>query len=436
MFRLLASLFAVLTLLAGPASHGSENWPQWRGPSFNGSIEAKGLPSTWSHEENIVWKTPLPGPSGATPIIHGDRVFVSSLDNESYELVALCFDRKSGKELWRVPMGMAFSDEGRGKNMASPSPVTDGKHVYFLFGTTEFAKVDMDGKVVWRRNLQKDHGGFYILFGYHCSPLLYEGKLYVQVLQRDRPIGEEAGDTFTDSYLLAVDPETGKDLWKQVRASNAVDETRESYATPIPFEHNGRKEILVFGGDVVTGHDPATGKELWRWGNWNPRKIHHWRVVPSPVTFENLIYVCGPKNAPVFAVKGGGEGHLTDEALAWTGDARFVTSDVCVPLLYQDRMYVLEGDDKFLSCLDPRTGEIKYQQDLDATAVFRASPTGADGKIYMVNEEGVCIVVQAGDEYKELARIEMGEGLVRSTISVANNQLFLRTTENLYCIAD
>ncbi len=409
-------------------------WPQWRGPEFNGSSPASGLPEVWSNTQSIVWKVPMPGAAGATPIIWKDHVFVTSLDNETKDLIAFCIRRSNGEVLWKKVLGIGFGDEGRGRNMASPSPVTDGEKVIFLFGSTDLAALDFQGNTLWSRNLEEDFGEFNILFGYHCSPLLYHGKLYVQVLQRDHPIdGPAVEGKVSESFLLAVDPATGKDLWRHVRPTDASEESHESYATPIPFTYNGRSEILLFGGDCVSGHDPETGREFWRWGSWNPTRINHWRVVPSPVTSEGLVHVCAPKGNPVFAIKAGGEGQLSDDAVVWQLDKN--TSDVCVPLVYRDRIYVLDGDKKALTCLDVQTGEIKWIERLHGNGVFRGSPTGADGKVYLINEQGEVFVAAAADEFRLISRFSMDEPPCRSSIAVAGNQLFIRTGQNLYCVA-
>ena len=408
-------------------------WPQWRGPEFNGSSPASGLPEVWSATRNIAWKVPMPGAAGATPIIWKDHVFVTSLDNETKDLIAFCINRSNGEILWKKVLGIGFGDEGRGRNMASPSPVTDGERVIFLFGSSDLVALDFNGNILWSRNLEQDLGDFNILFGYHSSPLLYNGKLYVQVLQRDHPLDGAAveGESY-DSYLLAIDPATGRDLWRHVRPTDASEESHESYATPIPFTHNDRSEILLFGGDCVSGHDPETGREYWRWGSWNPTRINHWRVVPSPVTSEGLIHVCAPKGNPVFAIKAGGEGQLSDDAIVWQLDKN--TSDVCVPLVYKDRIYVLDGDKKALTCMDVKTGEVKWVERLRGDGVFRGSPTGADGKVYLINEVGEVIVAAAEDRFRLIARFSLDEPPCRSSIAVAGNQLFVRTGQNLYCV--
>ncbi|NUN98560.1 MAG: PQQ-binding-like beta-propeller repeat protein, partial [Candidatus Omnitrophica bacterium] len=221
---------------------------------------------------------------------------------------------------------------------------------------------------------------------------------------------------------------------KVTRPTDAVLESHETYSTPMPYTWGDRREILIVGGDCVTGHDPGSGAELWRWGSWNPAKITHWRIVPSLAAMEGFIYVCAPKGSPVFAINAGGKGKLSDDAIAWKLEQN--TSDVCVPLIYRDRIYVLDGDGRVLTCMDPRTGEVKWAEELEGTATIKASATGADGKIYIIDEEGTVFVLAAGDRFRILSKVEMGEGLCRSSIPVADGQLFIRTAENLYCVGD
>src|SRR5439155_4974094 len=185
--------------------------------------------------------------------------------------------------------------------------------VVFLYGNGELAAFDFAGTNLWARHLQKEYGAFAYQWTYGASPTLYDGKLFVQVLQRDEPVhGRGRTDGPIDSFLLALDPQTGKELWKSNRPNDAREESKESYATPIPFTFNNRTELLIAGGDCLTGHDPASGKELWRWGTWNPERIGHWRLVPSPVAGGWVVLGCGPKGASVCGVKAGAKGALDD----------------------------------------------------------------------------------------------------------------------------
>ena len=270
---------------------------------------------------------------------------------------------------------------------------------------------------------------------YGSSPLLYKGKLYVQVLQRDQPSYSHAADgkPTRESYLLCIDPKTGKDLWRHIRpAPDLFDESQESNATPTPYHGKNGDELILVGGDCVTGHDPETGKELWRCYGLNPGKDHWRRVVPSAVTSEGFIYACGPKREPVLAIRDGGKGLITETHVAWKFTEH--SPDVCTPLVYQGKLFLLDGDSKVVTCLDPKTGTKRWEGKLDAKDVMRASATGADGKIYCLDEAGNVFVLDAGSEFKLLSTVAMGEGPCRSSIAISNGQLFIRTAENLYCI--
>ncbi|HLU48770.1 MAG TPA: PQQ-binding-like beta-propeller repeat protein, partial [Planctomycetota bacterium] len=290
----------------------ASDWPHFRGPFYNGSTDEKGLPDNFSLTENVAWEAPLPGPSAATPIVVGDHVFVSSVNAEDKTLVAMAFDRKTGKKLWEHTIDNQVERDDR-SNFASPSPVTDGKIVVFFYGTGDMVAYDLEGKQVWERDIVQDYGEFAFLWTFASSPLLWKDKLYLQVLQRDRAVdGRGFRDRKNESYLLAMDPNTGKSLWRHVRPSQARSESLEAFSSPIPFTGKGGEAILIAGGDDLTAHDPADGSELWRWGTWNPDRITHWRLVPSPVASEDIALACAPKNAPVFAIKTDGKGKLDD----------------------------------------------------------------------------------------------------------------------------
>jgi outer membrane protein assembly factor BamB len=427
-------LSCAVALIAG-ASH-AENWPQWRGPAFNGSSADTGLPATIGKTENLLWTTPLPGRSGASPIIWGDKVFVSSADGTNKDLLAMCIDRKDGKVLWKKVVAPSLDrNHGKNSNMTSPSPVTDGNLVIFFYGTGDLAAFDLDGKELWNRNITKDHGKFAIMWGYGSSGLLYKDKLYIPVLQRDKQTYNKSEDQTksVDSYILAIDPKTGKDLWKHIRPSDAPEETRESYATPIPYEINGRTEIVMIGGDHVTGHNPENGEEYWRFGSWNPTKIGHVRLVPSVAISDGIIYAATPKHLfPFFAIKGGGKGDVTKTHEAWTLPKE-LSPDVCTPAVYKNMLYILDGDRKHLLCVDPKTGEQKWKGQVPGKPTYWCSPTIADDKIYMINEAGDVTVCATGPEFKILQTVSLGDTICYSSISVANSQVFIRTGQNLYC---
>lgn len=432
----LPSVVCLSTLLI--ASARAENWPHWRGPNFDGSSSEKNLPTEFSKTNNVKWVAPMPGPSAATPIIWGNRVFVSSTDTRTKSLRAICLDFKTGKELWNHEIGVGFSQDPA-SNFASPSAVTDGSLVYFCYGTGDLAAFDFDGKQVWSRNLQKDYGQFAYQWTYGASPTLFGGKLYVQVLQRDVPVhGRGRKDGPIDSFLLALEPKSGKEIWKHVRPSDAAQESHEAYSTPIPLVNGGRSEILITGGDCITGHDAQTGTELWRWGTWNPTRIGHWRLVPSPVTGGGVVLACAPKGSPIYAFKAGAKGTLGDKDVAWISQDREVSSDVCTPLFYQGRFYVVNGEKRTIARVDPATGKADWIGELGRRDKIESSPTGVDGKIYFQDFRGVVFVVAAAEQFKLLHVAEMGDAdddRLRSTVAVSQGCLFIRTGTKLYCVA-
>lgn len=421
-----------LSLVAAP-------WPHWRGPTYDGSSPETGVPTEFSTTNNVRWTTALPGPASATPIVWGDHVFVSSTDVKAQALVAIAIDRRSGSIRWQQKVGDGLRRDDR-SDFASPSPVTDGQRVVFYYGNGQLAAFDNDGGPLWQRNIQTDEGEFATQWTYASSPLLHEGKLYIQVLQRNVPVngrGQPAGPN--DSYLLALDPADGKTLWKHIRPSDAVAESLEAFTTPIPVRVDSTVQLLVAGGDCLTGHDAGSGRELWRWGTYNPTRIGHWRLVPSPVAVDGAAILCAPKKAPVYAIQLGHQGVLGEEAIGWQSEQREISSDVATPLVYGERLYVLNGERKTLARLDPATGEPDWIGELDTRAKIECSPTAADGKIYFLDHNGTVFVVAAEAEFKVLHRVEMGEPDardLRAAIAISQGNLFIRTAQTLYCIGN
>jgi outer membrane protein assembly factor BamB len=433
-FWRLSGAVGLVSALICPSGLRAENWGHWRGPEFNGSTTEKRLPETWSKTEGVAWVTPLPAYGGATPIVWGDSVFISSPDKEK-NLALLCIDAKDGKVRWQKIVAEGDRTKGR-NNMASPSPVTDGKSVFVIYGTGDLAAYDFAGTELWKRSLAKEYGRFSINWIYGASPLLYKGKLYVQVLQRN-PVPPDYtsaldGKSERESYLLCIDPKTGKNIWRHVRPSDALAESQESYASPIPSVGKNGTEILLVGGDCTTANDAKTGEELWRCGGLNSHNDPTFRLVPSPVVADGMVIACAPKREPVFGIKDGGKGLVTDSRIAWS--YKEFPSDCVTPLYYKGKLFVLDGDKQMMSCLDPKTGEKKWEGSMGVREIFRASPTGADGKIYCISERGTAVVLSAGDEFKVLATIPMGEEPVRASIAAADGHLFIRTAQNLYCI--
>ncbi|MCX7044214.1 MAG: PQQ-binding-like beta-propeller repeat protein [Candidatus Sumerlaeota bacterium] len=436
--KVLELLILFLCLASPPSPAWAGDWPNWRGPHYDGSSDETNLPERFDQTENVLWRTPIKGDDGAaTPIVIGDRIFINTTEKieNGTGLVAMCLERKSGKILWKKQVAATTREVRQQNTWASASPVSDGKRSWFLYGTGDLACLDEGGNILWARNLQKEHGTWNILWDYGASPLLYKGKLYVAVMDTVKPYAFAPKDQpkSKGSYLLCTDSATGKDLWKQPRKSDAVGESLESYATPIPFSNHGREEILLLGADYVTAHNPDTGEEYWRFC-YAPEHRGNLRIVPSPVVAEGNIIIPRPKFAPVVAVAvpQNGQGRLPDDKLAWRYQGN--TADTPTPLFYQGRLYIIHDNKRIMTCLNPKTGEKIWEGDLGATGIIRSSPTAGDGKIYCISMKGEAVVVKAGDEFKILSMALMGGSKECASIAIADQCLFIRTSEDLFCV--
>jgi outer membrane protein assembly factor BamB len=415
--RFVSALF--LSTLATTAV-SAENWPAWRGPSANGLSAEKGLPSTWTKEENVTWKLAMPDRSGATPIIWGDTIFLNVAEADKDSLSLWAIDRTKGEVLWKKALG-GGNTMMRKQNMSSPSPVTDGKRVFVMTGTGVFKAFDFKGAELWTRDIQADYGKFGLNWGYASSPLLYEGALYVQVLH-----GMKTDDP---SYVMKIDPNTGKTTWKVDRPTVAIRESPDSYTTPAVAKTGAKTwELVITGGDAVTGHDPATGKELWRANGLNPENNPFHRIVASPVVVDGLIYA--PSRVKMMlALKPGGRGDVTTSSKVWEFDRG---PDVPTPVSDGKHIYVVD-DRGVLHLLDAKTGAVIYGPQRLISGTYSSSPVLADGKVFISNEDGVTVVVKAGTEFAVLAENKLEEYTLSSP-AVSDGQLFLRTAGHLYCI--
>jgi outer membrane protein assembly factor BamB len=416
--------FWLFALLMTPClALADDNWPQWRGPNQNGVADARDLPETWSETENIVWKTPLPSWSGSSPIVWGDKVFVTSPSKPANDderktggpsLLLLAIAKEDGRILWERELDTGNKVISK-QNFSSPTPVTDGRLVWAVTGTGAVVAVTMDGEAVWKRNLVEMYGKFGQQFGYASSPLLYGGKLIVQVLH----------GFFTDapSYVMAFDAATGEMAWRVERPTEAVLESPDSYGTPTLLRYPDKAEIIVSGGDYVTAHDPATGAEVWRACGLNPKNIDRNRIIVSPVAVDGMVYACSRKE-PLLAFRGGGE-------LAWKHLKD--VPDVPTPVCDGKRVYLFD-DRGVVTCLDAKTGTVIWGPERTARGIVSSSPILADGKLYITNEEGITSVVAAG-EFKLLATNTLpSDGKMLSSFAVSGNRLYLRTPTHLYCI--
>jgi outer membrane protein assembly factor BamB len=425
---------AFVSLFAGRGFCDGD-WPQWRGPNATGAVDAKDLPTTWSATENIVWKAALPSWSGSTPVIWGDKIFVASPSKPEEgasaedargggsKLLLLCISKKDGTVLWERTL-----DEGNTfhsvHNDSSPSPVTDGKYVWAVTGTGAVVALTVNGDAVWKKNLQQDYGKFGHNFGYAAAPLLLDGKLIVEVLHGLK--------TDAASYVIAYDGPTGEVAWRVERSTDAVRESRDAYTTPVALQYGGKTQVVICGGDCVTGSDLETGKEIWRAGGLNPRGWVRNRIVVTPVVVGDLVVACSTKY-PFMAVRAGGEGDVTATHVAWKLE-KFDGPDVPTPAYDGKYLYVL-NDRGLISCMDPKSGAVVWGPERTAQGIVSASPIVADGKLYVTNETGETTVMAAGPEFKVIARNTVPvEGKLLSSFAVSEGRLYLRTPSDLYCI--
>ncbi len=443
----LRSLFLFLPLAATPtvAQEHDAQWPGWRGPHANGTSTATGLPTTWSADENVVWKTELPSWSGATPVVWGERVFVMSpsaqdasapqptdasargrrgpsRDPGGDALLLLALDANDGKILWTREL-----DRGnrlwRKSNQTSPSPVTDGTTVWATTGTGVVTALDFEGAVLWSKDLQKEYGAFGMNWGYASSPLLHDGDLVVQVLH-----GSHTDET---SYVVAFDGATGDVHWKVDRPTDAQRESPDAYTTPLLLRRGDREQIVITGGDYVTGHDPASGAELWRVAGLNPRKAPNYRVVASPLLIDDLLIV-PTRVRPILAIALDDALTPTDDDVMWLWD-RQGAPDVPTPTT-DGRFLYLVDDGGLITCVDPGLGEPVWGPERTVQGTVSGSPVCADGKVFFTNEEGITVVVRAGETFELLATNALDGGYTIASPAIAGGRIFVRTEQHLFCI--
>ena len=421
---------AVLPLTAGIAR--SENWPQWRGPEASGVSREQGLPTSWTGEAGVAWKAPLPGLGSSSPIVWGDRIFLTSQVGEGMiaqlggefegaaparqsksdsdvSFVVQAFHRSDGRLLWehRLPQRGVVPPVHRKHNLASPSAVTDGEVVYAWFGTGQLVALRLDGALLWQRHLGEDYAPFDIRWGHGSSPVLYGGLLLL--LCDHQPTG----------YLLALDKTSGEERWKVERGEGA-----RSYSTPLVIRRELGDELIVNSNRRIEALDPSTGTLRWHAGEQN-------RVpVGMPVYDDGVLYASrGYASGPYMAIRLGGRGDVSETHVSWrvpTG-APYVSS-----LLYYDGLLYMATETGIATAIDPATGERVWRTRLGG--VFTASPVAGDGKVYFVAENGDTFVLKAGPEGELLAQNPLGERSLASP-AISDGHLFIRTDEHLIRIA-
>jgi len=381
----------------------------------------RGLPRTWSATENIAWKLPTPSRSGATPIVWDDHIFLNvATADATGDLELWAVDRRSRAVAWKKPIA-AGNTRQRKQNMSSPSPVTDGRTVWVMSGVGILKAFDFAGRERWSRDIQKDYGPFGLNWGYASSPLLADGDLFVQVLH-----GMKTDDP---SYVLRIDGATGATKWRVERPTTAVLESPDSYTTPAIVRRGGASEIVITGGDVVTGHDPASGRELWRADGLNPQGHGAYRIVASPVVWDGLV-IAPTRVRPMLALDVAGRGAGTPKTM-WTFDQG---PDVPTPVTDGTLAYIVR-DNGNVFALNLKTGAIVYGPERLPPGTYSASPLLADGHIYVTSEEGLTSVYKSGPAFELVASNALDDYCL-SSIAVSQGQLFLRTSGHVWVIGE
>jgi len=397
-------------------------WPQWRGPTADSVAVTKGLPLKWSKTENIAWKTPLPGWGTSTPAIWGDTIFVTTQDEE--RLLLLRIETSTGKIQWerevgrgvprrKAPLGnLRFHDE---HNMASPSPTTDGKHVWVHFGNGDLACYNFAGDKIWDANFAKSYGVLSIWWGRANSPVIV-GDLLISVCMQDPLLKGQ-------SYVVAHEKLTGKQKWFTERVTGATGEPADAYTTPLVFDNKGSTEIIVFGGNVLDAYDPATGKKLWQ-----AKPFTGNRVISGPTLIGDTVYAVQGMKGPLFSVKAGGNGDVTKTNVNWkyTG----TTPDAACPV-FANGLVFLATNPGIALCIDAKDGKEVWKERL--ADAFRSTPLVAGNHIYFFAKDGKATIVEADRTLKTVGQGDLGEDLMASP-AAAHGCLFIRTKGHLFRI--
>jgi outer membrane protein assembly factor BamB len=400
---------AAAVAMIQPEGEAQKYWPRWRGPSGQGLVAGTGYPDTWSGTENVIWRTAVPGRGHSSPIVWDDQIFLTTAYPDGRASM-LAFERSTGELLWEGIVPDRTPEHTHRKNShASATPVTDGRRIYASFGNRGLVAFDLDGRLIWHRSL----GTFDNYHGTAGSPLLYKDRL---ILYQDHSGGPEGG-----AFIAAFATATGKELWRTER------EATVGWGTPIAVRAGNRDEIIVSGQRRVIAYDPASGQELWR-ASGNTRE-----VIPTPVVGHGLIFCSSGRAGPTLAIKPGGTGDITDTHVAWESPkgSPFVPS----PLLYGQRLYIVNDMASIATSLEATTGKVVWQGRLGTAKRegFSASPVGVDDKVFFTNDDGETFVLRAGPEF-ELIHVNRLGARVLASPALVDRHWYFRTEQELLAI--
>ena len=416
---LLWTCLAAMALAA--ANSRAQNWPQWRGPDGNGVAAPGRYPVSFSATKDVLWKAPLPGKGGSTPIVWEDRIALTSGVGEGTNGLdgVLCFDW-AGKPLWQVTLGPQRPGRHRRGSGSCPSIVTDGARLFAYFKSGTLVALDFGGKVLWRVNLQARYGKDTLNWDLGTSPVLAGGNVVVAVMHEG------------NSYVVALNPATGEEVWKVDRNFDCREECGQSYATPLVTTLEGRTTLVLWGADRLTGHDAATGAMLWQCGGFNPDNKANWRNIASPALSQGVALVPYGREQYLAGVRIGGSGDITSAARLW--ERRGIGTDSPTPVAVGDRAYLVNFKGKVWG-LDLLTGRELWSAALPAgKGMFYSSPVLAGDTLYICREEGDVYVCQVGPTGLQVLNQTRFDDVFVATPVLVRDRLLLRGEKHLYCV--
>jgi outer membrane protein assembly factor BamB len=396
--------FLIFLVLGLPLFAGE--WPSWRGPRGDGSSEETGIPLRWSQTENITWKVPIPGKGHSSPVIWGDRIFVTTCLEDKQQRLLLCLDRRTGKQLWQqVVVTAKLEPKHELNSYASSTPATDGQHVWVDFldePNIVVACYDFDGKEVWR----KSPGQFYSKHGFSSSPVLYKDSLILNC------------DQDAVACIVALDKKTGEEKWRTDRPNRT-----RSYCVPLLVDAAGKKQLVLSGSKCVASYDPDTGKQYWIIDG--PTE----QFVASLVYTEDTLFLTGGyPTYHLLGIRPDGSGDVTNTHVLWheTKGASYVPSPIA-----HGKYFFVVSDGGVASCFEAKTGKRNWMERLGKH--HSASPVSSDGYLYFPDDDGVTWVLKASDHFEVVSKNSLGEECYASP-AISHGQIFIRALHNLYCI--